>query len=96
MAQVGLPFGAKKEPWMSPLETPCVAPPWGYLTGVDLRTQEVIWRRPLGTGYDHGPMGIPMSYEVDGRQYILAAVGGHERMETKLGDHVIAWALPAR
>ncbi|MDO9433826.1 membrane-bound PQQ-dependent dehydrogenase, glucose/quinate/shikimate family [Hydrogenophaga sp.] len=153
MAQMGLPFGAKKEPWMSPLETPCIAPPWGYLTGVDLRTQEVIWRRPLGTGYDHGPMGIPsrmkftmgtpnnsgslatagglvfigaaldnflrafdsetgelvwetrlpaglqaapMSYEVNGRQYIVAAVGGHERMDTKLGDSVIAWALPAR
>lgn len=153
MAQAGLPFGARKEPWMSPLETPCVAPPWGYITGVDLRTQEVIWRRPLGTGYDHGPLGIPsrmkftmgtpnnsgslvtagglvfigaaldnflrafdtetgelvwetrlpaglqaapLSYEVDGRQYIVAAVGGHERMDTKLGDHVIAWALPPR
>lgn len=59
MAQEGLAYGARKEPWMSPLNTPCVAPPWGYISGVDLRTQQVIWRRPLGTGYDQGPMGIP-------------------------------------
>ncbi|MGC3987627.1 MAG: membrane-bound PQQ-dependent dehydrogenase, glucose/quinate/shikimate family [Pseudorhodoferax sp.] len=152
MPQLGSAYGAKKEPWMSVLGTPCIAPPWGYISGTDLRTQEVIWRRPLGTGYDHGPLGIPsriklqmgtpnnsgsvttaggmtfigaaldrflrgfdtetgalvwevrlpagaqanpMSYEIDGRQYIVAAVGGHDRMETKLGDSVIAWALPA-
>ncbi|MGS0515693.1 glucose/quinate/shikimate family membrane-bound PQQ-dependent dehydrogenase [Xanthomonas oryzae pv. oryzicola] len=151
MAQKGLAYGARKEPWMSPLNTPCVAPPWGYIAGVDLRTQQVIWRRPLGTGYDQGPMGIPsktkfeigtpnnsgslataggvtfigaslddfmrgfdtrtgkqvwetrvpagpqaapMSYTINGKQYIVAAVGGHDRMETKLGDSVIAWALP--
>jgi len=152
MPQLGSTYGAKKEPWMSPLNVPCIAPPWGYISGTDLRTQEVIWRRPLGTGYDHGPLGIPsriklqmgtpnnsgsvttaggvtfigaaldrflrgfdtqtgelvwevrlpagaqanpMSYEIDGRQYIVAAVGGHDRMETRLGDSVIAWALPA-
>lgn len=150
MAQEGLEYGARKEPWMSVLDTPCIAPPWGYVSGVDLRTQEVIWSRPLGTGYDQGPMGIPsyvklelgtpnnsgsvstaggltfigasldnflrgfetetgkllwearvpagpqaapMSYEVNGRQYIVTAVGGHERMSTKLGDSVIAYAL---
>ena len=153
MAQVGLEYGARKEPWMSVLDTPCIAPPWGYVSGVDLRTQEVIWSRPLGTGYDQGPMGIPsyvklelgtpnnsgslitaggltfigasldnflrgfdtetgkllwevrvpagpqaapMSYEVDGRQFIVAAVGGHERMSTRLGDSVIAYALPKK
>lgn len=152
MPQVGSQYGARKEPWMSPLNTPCIAPPWGYISGTDLRTQEIVWRRPLGTGYDHGPMGIPsriklqmgtpnnsgsvttaggmtfigaaldqfmrgfdtetgelvwemrlpagaqanpMSYEINGRQYIVAAVGGHERMDTRIGDSVIAWALPA-
>lgn len=153
MAQVGSAYGAKKEPWMSPLKVPCIAPPWGYISGTDLRTQEVVWRRPLGTGYDHGPLGIPsriklemgtpnnsgsvttgggltfigaaldrfmrgfdtetgellwearlpagaqagpMSYEINGRQFLVAAVGGHDRMDSKLGDRVIAWALPSR
>jgi len=153
MPQKGSTYGARKEPWMSPLNTPCIAPPWGYMSATDLRTQEVIWSRPLGTGYDTGPLGIPsrvklemgtpnnsgslttaggmtfvgaaldqylrgynsetgellwevrlpagaqanpMSYEIDGRQYIVAAVGGHQRMDTKLGDSVIAWALPKK
>lgn len=153
MPQVGSKYGALKKPWMSVLDTPCIAPPWGYISGTDLRTQEIIWRRPLGTGYDSGPLGVPsrlklemgtpnnsgsvttaggltfigasldrflrafdtetgellwdvrlpagaqanpMSYEIDGRQYVVAAVGGHERMETRLGDSVIAWALPRR
>jgi len=152
MPQIGSDLGAKKEPWMSPLKTPCIAPPWGYISGTDLRTQEILWRRPLGTGYDQGPLGIPsrvklemgtpnnsgslttaggvtfigaaldrflrafdtetgellwearlpagaqaapMGYEIDGRQYIVAAVGGHDRMDTLLGDSVIAWSLPA-
>lgn len=151
MPQLGSTYGAKKEPWMSPLKVPCIAPPWGYISGTDLRTQQILWRRPLGTGYDHGPLGIPsrmklqmgtpnnsgsvttaggmtfigaaldrfmrgfdtetgelvwemrlpagaqanpMSYELDGRQYVVAAVGGHDRMDTRLGDSVIAWALP--
>ncbi len=151
MAQMGSKYGARKKPWMSVLNTPCIAPPWGYISGTDLRTKEVIWRRPLGTGYDAGPLGIkshiklemgtpnnsgslttagglafvgagldqflrgfstetgellwevripagaqanPLSYEINGRQYIVAAIGGHDRMETKLGDSVIAWALP--
>ena len=43
MPQAGSKYGARKEPWMSVLNTPCIAPPWGYMTGVDLRTKEVIW-----------------------------------------------------
>jgi quinoprotein glucose dehydrogenase len=35
-----------------------------------------------------------MTHEVDGRQYILIAPGGHHFMETKVGDEVIAYALP--
>lgn len=151
MPQIGLPIGAQKAPWLSSLSTPCIAPPWGYLSGVDLRSKEVIWRRPLGSGYDTGPLGIPskiglqmgtpsdggplttaggvtfiggtldnfmrgfdttsgqqlwqtrlpagpqgspMSYVHAGRQYVVAVVGGHDRLDTTIGDSVIAWTLP--
>ncbi|WP_338759397.1 membrane-bound PQQ-dependent dehydrogenase, glucose/quinate/shikimate family [Massilia sp. METH4] len=151
MPQVGLPVGAVKSPWLSALQQPCIAPPWGHLTGVDLRTRQVIWRRPFGTGYDSGPMGLkthmklptgtpsdggplttaggvtiigatldqfmrgfdtatgrmlweerlpagaqaaPISYVHNGKQYVVAVVGGHQRLGTKLGDSVIAWTLP--
>jgi len=59
MPQVGLPVGAKKNPWLSVIGVPCITPPWGYLTGIDLHTKEVVWQRPFGTGYDSGPFNIP-------------------------------------
>ena len=41
-----------------------------------------------------GPQAAPLSYTVNGKQYIVAAIGDHDRMETKPGDSVIAWTLP--
>jgi hypothetical protein len=40
-----------------------------------------------------GGQAGPLSY--DGRQYVVIAAGGHS-LETKIGDSVIAYALPAR
>lgn len=151
--QAGLPYGAIKDPWMSALEQPCIAPPWGFISAIDLRTREVRWSRPFGTGYDSGPLGIasklrfeigtpsdatgvataggvtfigaaidrfmraynsesgellweerlpagnqasPLTYVSEGRQYVVAVVGGHDRIPTKLGDSIIAWALPEK
>jgi quinoprotein glucose dehydrogenase len=36
----------------------------------------------------------PMTYAVGGRQYIALAAGGHAMMGTKIGDYLIAYALP--
>lgn len=151
--QDGQPFGATKTPWLSPLDQPCIAPPWGYLAAIDLKQRDVIWSQPYGTGYDSGPAGIPsrtkfqigvpsdatglstaggitvigaaldnfirayntetgellweqrlpagnqaapMTYIQNGRQYIVAVVGGHDLIPTKLGDYVIAWSLPVK
>jgi quinoprotein glucose dehydrogenase len=33
----------------SPLGAPCVAPPWGTLTAVDLVTGKIKWEKPLGS-----------------------------------------------
>ena len=37
----------------------CLKPPYGEIAVVDLASQEVLWRRPLGTTTDMGPLGIP-------------------------------------
>jgi quinoprotein glucose dehydrogenase len=39
-----------------------------------------------------------MTYRLreDGLQFVVIAAGGHNRMGTKLGDSVVAFALPAR
>jgi quinoprotein glucose dehydrogenase len=35
-----------------------------------------------------------MSYELDGRQYVVIAAGGHGKLKTKQGDYLMAFALP--
>ncbi|MBU4611730.1 membrane-bound PQQ-dependent dehydrogenase, glucose/quinate/shikimate family [Achromobacter sp. GG226] len=57
--QAGAPFGVDRPMWLSPLGVPCISPPWGYLAATDLRTGDLLWSQPLGTGYDIGPLGIP-------------------------------------
>jgi quinoprotein glucose dehydrogenase len=37
----------------------------------------------------------PMTYEINGKQYLVIAAGGHPRLrEESLGDSVVAFALP--
>jgi quinoprotein glucose dehydrogenase len=61
------------------------------LRAIDIKTGKQVWQADLPAG----GQTTPMTYEVDGRQYIVIAPGGHHFMETKVGDEVIAYALPA-
>ena len=36
----------------------------------------------------------PMTYQVSGKQYIVICAGGHGKLGTKMGDAVVAYALP--
>ena len=55
----GTPFAWEQTPWLGPLAVPCSEPPWGALTAIDLSARRVMWSRPLGTGRDSGPLGVP-------------------------------------
>lgn len=57
--QAGTPYGTRRPIWLSPLNMPCIAPPWGYLAATDLRSGRLLWSQPIGTGFDSGPLGIP-------------------------------------
>ena len=39
-------------------------------------------------------MAVPMTYEFKGQQYVVIAAGGHAIMKTKIGDALVAYALP--
>ncbi|MEZ4455214.1 MAG: PQQ-binding-like beta-propeller repeat protein [Gemmatimonadales bacterium] len=147
--QLGTPYTLDRGGFVAPSGMPCIKPPWGVITAIDVGTGQVKWERPLGwmPGLDSVPdakqwgsitfggpivtagglvfiastaderirafdvdtgeelwsdalpaggIATPMTYEVGGRQYLLIAAGGHSRVGTRLGDHLIAYALPAR
>jgi quinoprotein glucose dehydrogenase len=145
--QYGIPYGVTINPFLSPLGLPCKQPAWGYISAIDLKTNEIVWKKRIGTVRDSSPIPLPfklgmpmlggpivtaggvvfigatadnyirafdvnngkelwqarlpaggqatpMSYSINGRQYVVIAAGGHGSFGTKLGDYVIAYALP--
>ena len=145
--QYGVPFGVTLNPFLSPVGLPCKEPAWGYVAALDLKTNQVVWKKRIGTVRDSAPvplpfkMGMPMlggptttaghvffigatadnylraystdtgeelwrarlpaggqatpmTYEANGKQFVVIAAGGHGSFGTKLGDYVIAYALP--
>jgi quinoprotein glucose dehydrogenase len=55
---LGTPYGAYRTQFLSPLGSPCTAPPWGLIAGVDLASGKVLWSKPFGTGRDIGPLKL--------------------------------------
>jgi quinate dehydrogenase (quinone) len=43
---------------LSPLFAPCLQPPHGMLTAIDLRTRQIVWQVPSGTAEAQGPLGL--------------------------------------
>ncbi len=65
--QSGTPFGMRRDALLSPLDVPCIAPPWGTLSAVDMKDGSIKWQRPLGTIQDIAPAVVPnFEYGVPG------------------------------
>ena len=62
-----------------------------YLRAYELYTGEELWRARLPAGGQASPMTYTTS---SGRQFIVIAAGGDERLGTKTGDYLVAYALP--
>ena len=149
-APTGSQYVYQVQPLLSPLMSPCSAPPWAALTAVDLANKKIVWEVPLGSiekllpvkppwkmDLDFGTPGaggplvtagglvfigytlddslrafdlksgkvlwktdlpaagtaIPMTYEVNGTQYVVIAAGGHSMYGSTLGDSVVAYKL---
>ena len=60
------------------------------IRAIDLRTGETLWEDTLPAG----GQATPMTYDVNGRQYIVIMAAGHHFMETRIGDALVAYALP--
>jgi quinoprotein glucose dehydrogenase len=63
----------------------------GHFRAFDSRTGAILWEFALPAG----GQATPMSYSLDGRQYVVIAAGGHGKLKTRQGDYLMAFALPA-
>lgn len=59
------------------------------LRAFDLRTGALVWEGDLPASAQAGPM----TYSVDGKQFIVIAAGGHARLGTTMGDYVVAFTV---
>jgi len=60
------------------------------LHAFDIDTGKELWQAKL----PYGGQATPMTYVAGGRQFVVIAAGGQFRMDTPLGDAVVAYALP--
>jgi quinoprotein glucose dehydrogenase len=63
-----------------------------HLRAFDSENGTQLWETELPAS----AQATPMTYRVrpNGRQYVVIAAGGHHLMHTRLGDYLIAFALP--
>ncbi len=50
--QRGAPYGVIHGMFTSPLGVPCIAPPYGTLTAIDLKSGQIAWQVPMGSTED--------------------------------------------
>jgi len=56
----------------------------------DVTNGNVLWKFQVGWGIS----APPMTYEVDGQQYVAVAAGGNNQIDAKRGNSVFVFALP--
>ena len=82
--QEGTPYGMRRTAFKSELGIPCVKPPWGVLTAVDMEHGTIKWQIPLGdTPYIHMNLGMPAIggpiVSASGLVFIAASLDDHFR-----------------
>ena len=61
-----------------------------YLRAYDVTNGNQLWEARLPAG----GQSTPMSFALNGKQYVVMVAGGHGSVGTKPGDYVIAYTLP--
>ena len=63
-----------------------------FIRAFDVRNGKEIWRARLPAGGQANPMTYRLSK--DGRQFVVIAAGGNKNFGSKMGDSLVAFALP--
>jgi quinoprotein glucose dehydrogenase len=61
-----------------------------YLRAFDIESGTELWKYQLPAG----GQATPMTYSLNGKQYLVITAGGHGKLGTKQGDYVLAFTLP--
>ena len=61
-----------------------------YIRAYNVTNGDKVWEARLPAG----GQATPMTYEANGKQYVVIMAGGHGSFGTKMGDYLIAYALP--
>jgi quinoprotein glucose dehydrogenase len=61
-----------------------------HLRAFDIEAGKLLWKGALPAG----GQAVPMCYEANHKQFVVICAGGHGKLGTKLGDAVVAFALP--
>jgi quinoprotein glucose dehydrogenase len=60
------------------------------LRAYDIESGQELWSAALPAS----AQATPMSYSINGKQYVVICAGGHGKAGSKMGDSVVAFALP--
>jgi quinoprotein glucose dehydrogenase len=99
--QEGTPYGMRRTAFKSSLGIPCVKPPWGMLTAVDMEHGTIKWQVPLGDApFIHVNIGMPALggpiVTASGLTFIAASFDGRMRaFDTDSGKLLWEVKLPA-
>jgi len=87
----GTPYKIQIEPLLSPLGLPCQAPPWGYVAGIDLQTQKLVWQHRNGTIRDTAPLPVPIKLGVPSLGGMVTTDSGVAFMAGSLDTYLRAY-----
>ncbi len=87
----GAPFGVDLGIFLSPLGIPCLAPPWGTLAAIDLRTNRIIWQYRVGTIRDEAPLPLPFKLGVPMLGGPIVTAGGVAFLTGTMDDYIRAF-----
>ncbi|PZQ64356.1 MAG: membrane-bound PQQ-dependent dehydrogenase, glucose/quinate/shikimate family [Phenylobacterium zucineum] len=57
-SQKAVPYETGNTWMLSPLFAPCLQPPHGMVTAIDMRTREIVWQVPAGSAEAQAPLGL--------------------------------------
>ncbi|WP_018995577.1 outer membrane protein assembly factor BamB family protein [Hirschia maritima] len=93
---VTMPFMSRFAlPLLGGTQVPCFEPPWSQIAVIDLNTNELMWKRPLGSMKESGPFGwrsgLPFSVGTPVRAGTMTTRGGLTFMSSTMDRTVRAF-----